>query len=157
MKYQKIMALALSACMMLACTSALGEGIIGSISGVKEGGDIMAADQGRLAMEDDDNAQTDSTNQPDATNAPDATQPAYAIDENARRLYLKLKDEAPIQEGWTDTVRGRFDGDDAGRARLGGVGHKARKRHNGAEVGARPERFPARGRGRHKRGHIARR
>ena len=37
MKYQKIMALALSACMMLACTSALGEGIIGSISGVKEG------------------------------------------------------------------------------------------------------------------------
>ena len=100
MKYQKIMALALSACMMLACTSALGEGIIGSISGVKEGGDIMAADQGRLAMEDDDNAQTDSINQPDATNAPDATQPAYAIDENARRLYLKLKDEAPIQEGW---------------------------------------------------------
>lgn len=100
MKYQKIMALALSACMMLACTSALGEGIIGSISGVKEGGDIMAADQGRLAMEGDDNAQTDSTNQPDATNAPDATQPAYAIDENARRLYLKLKDEAPIQEGW---------------------------------------------------------
>ena len=49
MKYKKIMALALSACMMLACTSALGEGIIGSISGVKEGGDIMAADQGRLA------------------------------------------------------------------------------------------------------------
>ena len=43
MKYKKIMALALSACMMLACTSALGEGIIGSISGVKEGGDIMAA------------------------------------------------------------------------------------------------------------------
>ena len=43
MKYQKIMALALSACMMLACTSALGEGIIGSISGVKEGGERVQA------------------------------------------------------------------------------------------------------------------
>lgn len=102
MKYQKIMALALSACMMLACTSALGEGIIGSISGVKEGGDIMAADQGKLAMDGEPSgadAQPGETPPPDAeqTSAPE---PAYAIAANARALYLRLKDESPIQEGW---------------------------------------------------------
>ena len=102
MKYLKAAALAICACIMLSCASALGEGIIGSISGVKEGGDIMAADQGKLAMDGEPSgadAQPGETPPPDAeqTSAPE---PAYAIAANARALYLRLKDESPIQEGW---------------------------------------------------------
>lgn len=102
MKYLKAAALAICACIMLSCAPALGEGIIGSISGVKEGGDIMAADQGKLAMDGEPSgadAQPGETPPPDAeqTSAPE---PAYAIAANARALYLRLKDESPIQEGW---------------------------------------------------------
>ena len=128
-RVRKLLSLLIALAMTFACMPAMATGLIGSITGVKEGDDILSSDQGKVVMEEEEvplsDTETDSvaTDTPDATQTtdvaeqPDATdasidvQPAtttepgttgttYEIDESARELYLRLKDETPIQEGW---------------------------------------------------------
>ena len=111
-KVRKPLALLIALCMVFACMPAMATGLIGSITGVKEGDDIMSSDQGKLVMNEEevpltnieaDSAVTDApdaTEQPEATTAPDIGGTTYQIDESARELYLRLKEETPIQEGW---------------------------------------------------------
>lgn len=99
MNFRKAAALVLSVCMTVMCAPAFADGIIGSLTGVKEGEDIMAADQGALTMDTDAPTESDG-NAADLPTTTATAQPAYIIDDDARALYLRLKDEAPIQEGW---------------------------------------------------------
>lgn len=115
MKYKRITALLLAVCVLALGAPALATGIIGSISGVQEGEGIFTADQG--ALTEDANAPEGKPADGASPNpAPDGVQPTdappaetvepvptasgYDIGEQASALYLRLHDEAPIQEGW---------------------------------------------------------
>lgn len=102
---RRIMALALAACMLALNVPALATGLIGSVSGVKEGDDIQAYNQGDLTEDASDDAPDegltpDAAQQPEQGAALPTPAPVGTMSEAEQALYQRLSGESPIQEGW---------------------------------------------------------
>ena len=98
MTKRRIMALALAACMLALNAHALATGLIGSVSGVKEGEDIQAYNQGDLVAQEPE--YTPEATQPGQDAALPMPAPAGTMSEAEQALYQRLAGESPIQEGW---------------------------------------------------------